>query len=231
MMAQGQLRLVYAALIIAIIIKIIRTWRMIYILTGKTLCQHHQTVAEQQQQQHVEQQGRLFPQHPEERQQEEQPQVRSKFPLHHIFFNYSIAARPRSCPRDFENISNNCYLISTERVGWIEAKKKCEIKGARLISLEFKEKQEDLVEYVSSITNRRRGKYWTGGNDIHKEGVWVWEGVGGEVPDYGWAEDPYNSPEENCLSWSVTFGYNVGDSDSNWHGASCCNSQRYICEV
>jgi hypothetical protein len=143
----------------------------------------------------------------------------------------TTTGRPRSCPRDFENVSNNCYFISSERVGWIEAKKKCEMKGARLISLEYKDKQEDLLEFVSSSTNRRRGKYWTGGNDIHKEGAWEWEGSSASVPGFGWSEDPYDSAEENCLSWSVYFGYNVGDSDSNWHGASCCNSQRYICQV
>jgi len=150
----------------------------------------------------------------------------------------TTTARPRSCPSDFENVSNNCYFISSERVGWIEAKKKCEMKEARLISLEDEDKQEVLLGFVSSITNRRRGKYWTGGNDIQKEGRWEWEGTSGSgkegtrfVPDFGWSEEPYNSAEENCLSWSVSFGYNVGDSDSNWHGASCCNSQRYICQL
>ena len=206
-------------------------YSLIMTTKAEKVSHHHHVHSEQPHQHHARQQGRLSHQQQEDKQPEEQPQVDLKVHQTMFYLIFSIPARPRSCPQDFENISNNCYLISSERVGWIEAKKKCEMKGAHLISLEYKDKQEDLVEYVSSITNRRRGKYWTGGNDIHKEGVWEWEGVGGEVPDYGWAEDPYNSPEENCLSWSVTFGYNVGDSDSNWHGASCCNSQRYICQV
>ena len=108
------------------------------------------------------------------------------------------------------------------------------MKGARLVSLEQEDKEEDLLVFVSSSTKRRVTKYWTAGNDIHKEGVWEWEGKRGAaylVPDFGWGEEPYNSPEENCLSWSVSFGFNIGDSDSSWQGASCCNSLRYICQL
>ena len=144
---------------------------------------------------------------------------------------FDISERPRSCPPGFEPVSKNCYFISSERVGWIEAKKKCELKRSRLASLEHEDKEEDLLEFVSSSTKRRVSKYWVGGNDIRKEGVWEWEGTDNLVPDFGWSEDPYNSAEENCLSWSVSFGFNIGDSDSSWQGASCCNSQRYICQL
>jgi hypothetical protein len=104
------------------------------------------------------------------------------------------AAELMSC--DFENVSNNCYFISSERVGWIEAKKKCEMKDAQLLSLSHKVKEEDLLEFVSGITKRRRAKYWNGKNNVSKEGKW-----------------------ENCLLWSSSFGFNIGDSDSNWQGA------------
>jgi len=147
------------------------------------------------------------------------------------FTQRTTTEQPRSCPPDFEPVSNNCYFISSERVGWIEAKKKCELKRSRLASLEHEDKEEDLLEFVSSSTRRRVSKYWVGGNDIRKEGVWEWEGTNNLVPDFGWSEDPYNSAEENCLSWSVSFGFNIGDSDSSWQGASCCNSQRYICQL
>ena len=99
------------------------------------------------------------------------------------------------------------------------------------MSLELEGKEKELLSFVSSVTKRRREKYWTGGNDIHKEGKWEWEGTNSDVPDYGWAEEPYNSAEENCLSLSVNFGFNFGDSDSSWQGASCCNSMRFICQL
>jgi hypothetical protein len=37
-------------------------------------------------------------------------------------------------------------------------KKKCEIKDAQLIILEHEDKEEDLLEFVSGITMKRRAK-------------------------------------------------------------------------
>ena len=73
------------------------------------------------------------------------------------------------------------------------------MKDAQLISLEHADKDEDLLEFVSGITKRRRAKYWTGGNDIYKEGKWEWEGTSNLVPDYGWSGEPYNFMV--CIIW------------------------------
>ena len=132
-----------------------------------------------------------------------------------------------------------CLFLSDKRVGWIEAKKECEARGAALLRLEDAGKYERFVEFVSRVTRRRRGQYWTAGNDIRTEGSWVWEGEGegGEdrlVPQFGWSEGSeaeYNSLQENCLVWSVRFGFNIGDSESSWQGASCCNSLQFVCQA
>ena len=89
-----------------------------------------------------------------------------------IFVN--IAAPPRSCPREFEAVGPACLYISDKRVGWIEAKKECEARSAVLLSLENTAKYDQFVEFISRRTRRRRGKFWTGGNDIGVEGVWEW---------------------------------------------------------
>ena len=72
---------------------------------------------------------------------------------------------------------------------------------------------------------RKRDEFWLSGNDIEEEGYWEWAKIRSRVPDFGWVEPPYDSHEENCLSWTVETGENF------WHGSSCCNSLRYICEV
>ena len=56
--------------------------------------------------------------------------------------------------------------MSDRRVGWIEAKKQCEARKAHLVSFEFVSKQADILKWVGEKTRRRRGKFWTGGNDI-----------------------------------------------------------------
>ena len=115
-------------------------------------------------------------------------------------------------------------------MGWVEGRKKCQQKGAILLSLETESEKQKIVEYVGSSTRRRRSEYWVAGNDIEEEGVWEWAGRRTPVPDFGWTEEPYDSYEENCLVWSVTInGPNNGKD--GWYGSACCNNLRYICEL
>ena len=51
-----------------------------------------------------------------------------------------------------------------------------------------------------------------------------------QVGAWGWVEEPYNSPEENCLAWSV-LATSSFSSSSFWHGSSCCNNLLYICQL
>ena len=116
-----------------------------------------------------------------------------------------------SCPRGYERLGNSsvgygCYSFSRERMGWIEAKKSCELNGAHLLTLESIEESEVVLEHLISQTRRRsRFEYWTAGNDIEKEDVWEWSGTREDVPDFGWLDPPFPSAEENCLTWSVTI--------------------------
>merc|ERR1719370_2470805 len=48
----------------------------------------------------------------------------------------------RSCPQDFDLVDGRCYFLSRERVGWIEARKKCQQKEALLLILETKSEAE-----------------------------------------------------------------------------------------
>ena len=90
----------------------------------------------------------------------------------------SPVTRVRQCPADFDLVDGDCYFLSTERVGWIEARKKCEVRGAQLISFDTSErKRSRLAEYVRSSARRRGGRrseFWTSGNDISREGAWQW---------------------------------------------------------
>ena len=152
-----------------------------------------------------------------------------------IYSSLCVSAAPPECPVGFERAGAACLYLSSKRVGWIEAKKECEARGASLLRLEDAAKYERFVEFISLVTRRRRGQYWTAGNDIKTEGTWLWEGAETQlVPQFGWSEGSqaqYNSLQENCLAWSVRFGFNIGDSDSSWQGASCCNSLQFVCQT
>jgi hypothetical protein len=80
-----------------------------------------------------------------------------------------------------------------------------------------------------SSSRRRRSEFWLSGNDIDEEGVWEWARTRNTVPEFGWTEEPFDSPEENCLAWTIT-AERRGSSDG-WHPSSCCNNLQYICEL
>ena len=115
-----------------------------------------------------------------------------------------------------------CILVSQERAGWIEARKACEVRGARLVRLERERRRSAVLALLRSQLQRPRAQFWLAASDIEVEGEWEWAWRGGPVT---WAEQPYNSPEENCLAWTVE------SRTEFWHGASCCNNLRYICEL
>ena len=105
----------------------------------------------------------------------------------------------------------------------------CEMKGSLLVGLRERGRLVEMEQVVGRNQGRSREQWWTAGNDIEREGVWEWAGgnhIQREVGSWGWGEGRYNSPEENCLSWSVSQ-----TGDSFWQGASCCNSLKYICEL
>ena len=103
----------------------------------------------------------------------------------------SSVRKIKQCPDEFDLVDGECYFLSTERVGWIEARKKCEVRNSALISFDSDQKRTKLSEYVSSSNRRRRAEYWTSGNDIAKEGVWQWAEQGARVSSRGWLESPY----------------------------------------
>jgi len=135
----------------------------------------------------------------------------------------------QGCPRQFQSVGRGCYLISNDRVGWIEARKMCEQNNAKLLSIETQDKRADIAVFIRSTIRRRRSEFWISGNDIETEGEWEWAKTREEVPSFGWTEEPFNSPEENCLAWTLIDSSR--DRSDGWHSSSCCNNLRYICEL
>ena len=57
-------------------------------------------------------------------------------------------ARPL-CPPGWELVGGDCYFLSSDRLGWIGARKQCERRGARLLSLESGEKRKSLADHLA----------------------------------------------------------------------------------
>jgi hypothetical protein len=143
-----------------------------------------------------------------------------------------------SCPRSFKNLDTGCYYFSTDRMGWIEAKKTCEAMtpDGRLVSIESPAERDQLLKQVAT-QSRSRFEYWTAGNDIDTENNWVWAGYGGSaVPDFGWIDRPLPSAEENCLTWSIRDGLtnkfepaSLAESEYSYFAGNSNNAFRAYC--
>jgi len=156
--------------------------------------------------------------------------------------NSRTTQKSYNCPQDFIELNDECFFISTEKTGWLQAKKRCEKKGktGRLASLETEGKMSILLGLISKKLKRRDTSFWLAGNDIYEEGRWEWDGA--EVisddsyslvaRDWGWQDLAFSeSDEENCLLWSVTFGFALGNKEGSWKASSCCKSLQYICQI
>lgn len=143
-----------------------------------------------------------------------------------------------NCPDEFYSLDNECFYVSDDKVTWIEARKSCEMKNSKLLTLESESKAIKISNLLKSVVKRHYNEFWTGGNDIDREGDWVWaeEDLGSRrrVPEFGWSELSFTSIEENCLVWVVELldrrGRGSGQVIDGWHGASCCNMHQFVCQ-
>ena len=55
----------------------------------------------------------------------------------------------RLCPPGFDLVGGDCYFLSSDRLGWIGAKKQCESRGAQLLSLEEERKRKSLADHIN----------------------------------------------------------------------------------
>ena len=91
--------------------------------------------------------------------------------------------------------------------------------------------RHNTIFHISDLPGEH---FWTGGNDLAAEGLWLWAGVGEALnytqwltyphPDRGTVEQPDNlDGVEHCMHMYHLLGYDWNDSD-------CTNNFYAICE-
>jgi len=145
------------------------------------------------------------------------------------FFFVSARANDKcvgACDEGWEKHGNHCYFWGIKRPfkAWTAAEEFCQEEGGHLASVGSNETMDYIILGI-----RRRGfgnghKFWLGGNDIAKEGVWKWT---------------------DCTPWELTFwkrgqpdnfgGYShcvVFDVNNQWNDYPCTYSTydvRFLC--
>nr|UCK81463.1 C-type lectin domain-containing type 2 protein 1 [Arenicola marina] len=73
--------------------------------------------------------------------------------------------------------ARSCYMFVGRDLSWYEAEAFCMSTGGHLVALETEEEQTFVVNYIRSTRVLPGNHMWTGGNDIAKEGNWIWAGI------------------------------------------------------
>ncbi|XP_042600705.1 C-type lectin domain family 4 member F-like [Cyprinus carpio] len=116
------------------------------------------------------------------------------------------------------------YFMSSMKKSWDESRRYCTERGADLIIINSREKQD----FVTKITDKR--EFWIGVTDIVEEGTWKWVD-GTSVTSGFWASsghirEPNGGKLENC---AVTY-LKKNPELIGWIDVNCNGAYQWICE-
>ena len=114
------------------------------------------------------------------------------------------------------------YFFSKTKMNWAAARDDCLRRGAYLVEVESKE-EDDFLRGI--LLTEGEINHWMGGNDLSKEGQWVWQQSNKPLTYTNWlAGEPSNlHGGEDCLMYFRALG--------SWNDARCINVHLYICEI
>ena len=113
---------------------------------------------------------------------------------------------------DAAHVGMGClYFDSASELSWLDAVKHCQDKKANLVEI-FTDYQHDFVRMELDMVDDQDPKYWwTGGNDIRREGYWMWLVSFASVDDFIWKSgEPNDGIKGNCLQLSP-YDYHAAD--------------------
>ena len=107
-----------------------------------------------------------------------------------------------------------------EKLSWNDARAKCQLHGGELVSITSKREEEKVKELLSHIVGNVY--FWSGLNDIGKEGKYVWSD-GSDYSYINWAEgDPNNfNNNEDCM---------LLETSMRWYDYGCEKQEYFICK-
>ncbi|XP_053336235.1 C-type lectin domain family 4 member M-like [Clarias gariepinus] len=113
--------------------------------------------------------------------------------------------------------SSKLYFMSNEKKSWTESRQYCRERGADLVIINSREKQEFIANWLPGR------QAWIGLSDIDTEGEWKWVD-GTRLTSGNWAnKQPDNYNNEDCAE----TGYPDGQ---HWNDRPCSYKQGWICE-
>ena len=133
----------------------------------------------------------------------------------------------QGCSDDWEEHGDRCYYWSTDKKTWNEAEAFCQQENGHLASIT----SEAINQYfLDGWNSRGRSRTWIGGNDIDKEGTWIW--TDGSPFDFTFwhPSEPNNYGNEDCLHLSRGSWLTV-QIGGRWNDRPCSYSMTFVCSM
>ncbi|XP_076848251.1 uncharacterized protein LOC143493614 [Brachyhypopomus gauderio] len=118
----------------------------------------------------------------------------------------------------WRSFGSSIYYLSDEEKTWSDSRHYCQDRGADLIIINSKEKQDFAVKTVGGK------RAWIGLTDRHTENVWKWVDGSALTTGYWLPGEPNNAGEEDCAE---VMGVVMKEG---WNDIPCTNKNRWICE-
>lgn len=124
--------------------------------------------------------------------------------------------------KNIYDFGGHFYMVSNDKIQWVDAKEKCEELGGHLVVMSSAEENS----FVKGILDKEGKSYYTaiGYSDEEEEGKWVTVN-GEEVTFTGW-----NGGEPNNGHWMGEQDHAYMNENGTWDDGFYDNAQYYVCE-
>ncbi|KAI5102545.1 CD209 antigen [Silurus meridionalis] len=138
------------------------------------------------------------------------------------------------CLPNWVLMNSTCFYFavsaSTQRKGWNGGRDDCKKKGADLVVIDSKEKQEFIVESLKALRYNLPFSYyngfWIGLKDEHAEGHWKWLNNNTLTERY-WMD---GEPNDDLGIEDCAAVYPTNNPMKSWNDAPCSHPLKWICE-
>lgn len=139
-------------------------------------------------------------------------------------------AATSGCPANWLSHGFSCYALINTPLIWTAASQTCRTLHSELVIVDDASEHSFLNNTLRPLHTKEAAagtlvSYWTSGNDLVKEGHWVW--ANNEEMEYnGWGPgEPNNARGANCLALHSIELFKFNDDYCN------TSQNRFICEM
>ncbi|KAL3871305.1 hypothetical protein ACJMK2_039312 [Sinanodonta woodiana] len=139
------------------------------------------------------------------------------------------------CGNGWRKFNSSCYTFIHLNMSWFAAEQYCQLFGSHLIRIDD-HSEFQFIQGVLTELHKKRLKdgaktlshYWTAGNDIIKEGDWVWTPLNVPIRYPAWYEmEPNNSNgQEHCAEIDIHRHFKMNDHNCQMDFFPICEIDR-----